>query len=90
MSQFLINENMKMPAEAVAITGGSILGLLLEAQRNAAVPPVLSAAFGQACDETPKILARQERRKMPVGLRGWRRLTSGAAKARGGSAIARR
>src|ERR1039457_4771711 len=29
MSQFLINENMKMPAEAVAITGGSILGLLL-------------------------------------------------------------
>src|ERR1035438_3101936 len=25
----------------------------LEAQRNAAVPPVLSAAFGQACDETP-------------------------------------
>src|ERR1039458_8228492 len=68
MSQFLINENIKMPAEAEAITGGSILVCSLEAQRNTAVPPVLSAAFGPACDENGKDFGPASFAAIPRGV----------------------
>jgi hypothetical protein len=44
-SQFLSNENMKIPADAVAITGGSIWACSLVARPNADAPPGLIGSF---------------------------------------------
>ena len=44
-SQFLINEKMTMPADAVAITGGSISVCSLTARRNSGAPSGLIGSF---------------------------------------------
>lgn len=44
-SQFLSKENMKIPADAVAITGGSIWACSLVAPPNADAPPGLIGSF---------------------------------------------
>jgi hypothetical protein len=58
-SQFLINEKMTMPADAVAITGGSISVCSLTAQLNSDAPSSLIGSF------PPSMRKKRDRLRCP-------------------------